>query len=421
MKLEMNELERESIHNIQRNQRILIPPKTYNIRLHRISVNHYEYRMLEENKIQGLLSMEILPYQDGEGLYYDITRKQSLTKFFSTRKIEQKDIKTLILELYKVISYLPEYLLDEDSLLMDMEDIYVDRDFSLHLCYVPGFTNNISLQISKILSKMLSHIDHNDHEAVVLGYSLYQESQRKDYVFKDLLQIISQHQPKQEYDIKVEKVLEEGEIKQNTQEIEQRLRREKNENDRVKETMFSMEEEKNKMPIENNSISKKSGLLSRFFAKKSEMASESEPQFIIRSYDNDSNSKDWEEFFENYEHKKEMEDKILSLVEEEIDSGISEKYILKSMNKDIKDIRLSYFPFIIGKQERVCDYILEDEKVSRLHLQFEKKENKIYVKDLNSLYGTKICGEVVTREREREILVGNEIEIGELHFILQEN
>lgn len=85
---------------------------------------------------------------------------------------------------------LQKYLLDEKDLIVDVEHIYTGKD-GLELAFVICQTiGEIEREISKLLSQILGRIDHNDKEAVVLGYSLYQESLKEGYVMGDLLELL---------------------------------------------------------------------------------------------------------------------------------------------------------------------------------------------------------------------------------------
>ena len=103
----------------------------------------------------------------------------------------------------------------------------------------------------------------------------------------------------------------------------------------------------------------------------------------------DEESKFLEKIFEGYESNVNAayinEDKTLFTVpDEEIGSTVlltdikikSSGRFLRTVNGK-EDIELSYLPFIIGKQERVCDYVLNIDGVSRMHLKFFEKDNEI--------------------------------------------
>ena len=86
----------------------------------------YQYRMLEMNRIEGLLSCG-LRYIDGERfLYYDITGKQSMQGLYEGRKIPGTDLFGLLADMERVSVSLAGYLLDEQHLVLTKEQIFYD-------------------------------------------------------------------------------------------------------------------------------------------------------------------------------------------------------------------------------------------------------------------------------------------------------
>lgn len=75
------------------------------------------------------------------------------------------------------------------------------------------------------------------------------------------------------------------------------------------------------------------------------------------------------------------------------------------------DICIAYLPFIIGKQERICDFVLDVEGVSRMHLQFFEQNGELFAKDLNSRNGTRINGKQLENEENMRLYNGDEVNI----------
>ena len=89
-------------------------------------------------------------------------------------------------------------------------------------------------------------------------------------------------------------------------------------------------------------------------------------------------------------------------------------------NQKVKeDIELSYLPFIIGKQERVCDYVLDTDGVSRMHLKFFEKDNELYARDLNSRNGTYVNGRKLENEENIRLYNGDSVNICGISYILE--
>ena len=84
---------------------------------------------------------------------------------------------------------------------------------------------------------------------------------------------------------------------------------------------------------------------------------------------------------------------------------------LTALEPGTEDIVIAYYPFIIGKQENLVDYVLRRETVSRLHLRIDRKEDRYYVQDLNSTNGTMAGGHILENNEIMEIWDGVEISI----------
>ena len=83
------------------------------------------------------------------------------------------------------------------------------------------------------------------------------------------------------------------------------------------------------------------------------------------------------------------------------------------------DIVLSYYPFIIGKQEGLCDYVLDKSTVSRLHVRIDETEEGYRVTDLNSTNGTFVNGRPLDANGTALIQPGDEIGVADLRFQLK--
>lgn len=153
---------------------------------------NYKLKMLEANKIPGLLPLEIKE-QDGEKkLCYDITSRESFASATQTRTMKAEDVRSFVYCMSRILVNMDAYLLSPDDLVLEKEYIYVHGDeMEPTLCYLPGREKDFTEGLSILLQDMLGMVDHNDHDAVVLAYSLYQESLKPGYVMNDLLKLLS--------------------------------------------------------------------------------------------------------------------------------------------------------------------------------------------------------------------------------------
>ena len=126
-------------------------------------------------------------------------------------------------------------------------------------------------------------------------------------------------------------------------------------------------------------------------------------------------SKEWEEVFEKAGERKEEEGYEHTTLLSDLPR---EGAILKRMDGSEDDIFVSYTPFTIGKQDRVCDYILDVEGVSRLHAKVDREEDgHYYIVDLHSLNGTYVKGKRMEPEQKVVLERGDEVEIAGKKFL----
>ena len=87
--------------------------------------------------------------------------------------------------------------------------------------------------------------------------------------------------------------------------------------------------------------------------------------------------------------------------------------------EDGSRIRLSYYPFIIGKQEGLCDCVIPKTTVSRLHLRIDRTEEGCQITDLNSTNGTYVNGRCLAANETVTVQPGDEIVIADLKYRLK--
>ena len=130
-----------------------------------------------------------------------------------------------------------------------------------------------------------------------------------------------------------------------------------------------------------------------------------------------------EELFPDEEAEEDMKDSgkpqlshfhTVPLSLEEEDGGVF-RY-LEPRETGMEKIHLPYFPFIIGKQEELVDYCLEEDTVSRLHLRLDQEGEEYLVTDLNSTNGTAVNGRQLEANETVPIRPGDELLISKIFY-----
>lgn len=379
----------------------------------------YEFKMLENNYIAGLMKLKLCKEGEKEVFYYDITSKRSLSDIYKDKGIGMEDVKKIIIGIMKTISNMERFLLESKGLLLNIDYIYADpKSLDPVFCYLPCAKEISDNKLSYMFEQLLSRFDQNDREGFEQVYRLYQESCKDSCVLNDLVNIMNIYNKNTEKAtiLKVSDAdgTKEGMYEYDKEEIFENKKKDKAKSFSIK-SLFKIKKEKNKRSQNKAPIpdSERSYKTSQKEEKNGYEDVEEECDKEKDEWMELFNTKTCEKSRETYEDMPYTHTLLLS---EDTDKEV--RYILISKDKSTEDIKLPYFPFIIGKQERICDHILKNDKVSRLHLRIDKdREEEFSVRDLNSLNGTKLDGRLLDNEETAKLIIGNEIEIADLKYV----
>ena len=82
-------------------------------------------------------------------------------------------------------------------------------------------------------------------------------------------------------------------------------------------------------------------------------------------------------------------------------------------------IRLTHFPFVIGKMEGEVDYVLDQSTVSRIHARIERDEEGLWITDCRSTNGTWHNGRRLPPEQRIRLEEEDEIALADVSFRLE--
>lgn len=376
----MKDLKVSYQRNLKSNQLIFEPEEKYLLELK--SKYAFELGMIEHNNIKNFLKPFIKRMNSKMEICYDISSLQPVSRIFEVKTLNVEEIKSFIIEIIAATKSLEEFLLEASSIVLDPEYIFSDLDLKrFSFLYIPRNEDNKE-EMRLLLENILNNINKEDKECLIMVYGILKECQKRDFTINDLEGILDCNLKKAD---KGQVVCEEI-ISDNVD-----------------------EKERNKT---------KFNIFGGVFKNKKVKAQDEESEFL-------------EKVFEGYESNVNAayinEDKTLFTVpDEEIGSTVlltdikikSSGRFLRTVNGK-EDIELSYLPFIIGKQERVCDYVLNIDGVSRMHLKFFEKDNEIYARDLNSRNGTYINGRKLENEENIRLYNGDSVNICGISYILE--
>lgn len=424
----------------------------------------FEQKMLEQNQIDGILRFQVRQKDEEVRFFYEITSKQPLSRLLEGQTIQAEQIRTLVFGIARSLDHMEQYLLSEKSVLLDPEYLYVDPEsLKVWLCLVPGMECDFPEDYSRFLEYLLGKVDHRDKESVVLAYGLYQETRKENYGMADILRLAQQKssvsgpnhksgtksQWQRSDDLEVlqsaggniagEKSLEEGD----------HVQRSRQENGWQLGTVRGKQ-------IQTDAQEEPAGLLGRWKQRRKERKEEKQRELeraVQMPWDtiafDGASPEEWgtPEGYGRAEYKEERgtensgvryemgnggtaydpgsragrqqpleaaaaaQSSDTILLNGETNGAAAQVKRLTALEPGTEDIVIAYYPFIIGKQENLVDYVLRRETVSRLHLRIDRKEDRYYVQDLNSTNGTMAGGHMLENNEIMEIWDGVEISI----------
>lgn len=333
----------------------------------------YETEMIIKNAPQTILPLHVLRVDGEVQLYYDISAKQTLKDCAGRVKLSEKIIRDLFETIDVVICEMKDYLLDMESVVLDLQHIYT-KEGQFFFCYCPWEKQEVLTSLRKMLEDILGNLDYRDTEGVELAYHLYQRACRGDF---HISRILEEHKKEIVNTPEALPLEEETEV--------------------YKEMVF----EEN----ENLKKDKKPGLLRRivdFFMKKPEPEAD-----------------------EQKEHPPEMElEMFLSYlppesftqVLEPVESGTillenmpAGRWKLRPLMPGYEEFCITGEHFLIGKKKDEVDGYIGRETISRIHGCLSVRQERLFLSDANSTNGTFVNEQTIEPGKEVEIFAGDRI------------
>lgn len=424
----------------------------------------YQIRMLLTNAIPGLLDCKIGKMDDKTLFYYEVTSRQSLQSVFEQRSIGAEVLRKLFEQLLDLLEELGQYLLVPDGLVLQPELVFADANLeNFSFCYLPGkqgHTGCFQKQIRELMEYLLPKLDHQEQDAVVLGYGLYREISAEIFSVETIQALL--YQTGKEKKETTEQEGKERSREENPPVQMEEMRWEEREAEAAAENFFvEAEEEKDEGSWKNIveaviCIGFLGGVLALRWTQAEtvwylvlggaaavvgivslalELFSEYQNRKGLKQKDgtwnpqSDTDQQGWRrdspvEKEKTWEKNEEQENrKMHSLMElEGQEEDLFGKTELLTSPEDegraylipIDPIDLPLIPIergstLIGKLSAAADVILPYRTVSRLHAKLVSTEEGDYLLDLNSRNGTTVNGVPLMGETKRKLEDGDDI------------
>ncbi len=164
------------------------------IRNAKINEESYESKILSEENIENIIKHHLIYEGENRVLKYDVSNSVSLDEYIKARRLTKDDICKIVLSIDEILMSIENYLLSENSIILDFRAIRVAKGANGEIVYkfiaVPNFNSSFSYELSKFLIRILRHIDVEDNEALSLAYGLFVRSSKDNYTISDLIELV---------------------------------------------------------------------------------------------------------------------------------------------------------------------------------------------------------------------------------------
>lgn len=427
----------------------------------------YEYEMLKENKIANLLPLQIKQVNQEQYLHYSAAGVKPFWITVQKMWITGEQLYFLVDNLLVTLKELNRYFLSADNLVLEQECLFLDlSQFRFQFLYVPGYQQDIFMQMKKLIEYMVGKIDYKEKEGAIFAYGLHRLLKEETVDMEEIRLYMEQSSPlvcskQKEQDIKRKNQ------QQNYVKSEQEVRREyspltpdlagqensyqnnyqekdyyeKNQKKKVKQASFwkvlffgvlwsilftgtavifyliywygILEWKRNCLIVLIFLLAVDTTcLLNQWKKKKQEEEAASIFQTINSEADFEADI--WRDVQSEVQQEKIVLDGTTLLTEH--DSGTKIARLIPCDRVTETEILLTKFPFIIGSYHTGVDYRLERKQISRFHAAITKENDIFVVKDLQSTNGTFINEKKLKGEEEQPLLSGDIVRFADLNY-----
>ena len=169
------------------NYRLKVTPEIMQCKENYESIILKDKYIPQTNKLLDITNDCYVYEQDGENLK-EWLHKEDFTGY-KNNNLKKDDITSLIFALNNALSYLEDYLISENSIILDFETITKKGDTWL-FTIIPNLNRDFSYELSKMLIRLLRYVDVYDKGALNIAYRLFVASSKDNYTITDLLRII---------------------------------------------------------------------------------------------------------------------------------------------------------------------------------------------------------------------------------------
>ena len=138
----------------------------------------YQIRMLQANRLEGVLPVRGRGMNGSSFYDYDVSGKISVKAMYERSEITSKDIKIFLSRLKETIKKVEEHLLNKDCILLNPEYNFYEEE-KYYFCYYPISKESLWKSFHSLTEFLVKHTDPKDKQCVEMSAFLHKETTPK--------------------------------------------------------------------------------------------------------------------------------------------------------------------------------------------------------------------------------------------------
>ncbi|MBR6451985.1 MAG: hypothetical protein IKS87_04710 [Lachnospiraceae bacterium] len=146
----------------------------------------FEVHMLTENRIDGLLPLQVRSLEGNRKYLYPLSGMVSLRQAYDRTEMRADTIAALIKGVQNALGRAEEYMLQQDHLLFDPAYVFIDPlQNRTGLCCLPLWEGSLREGLHSLAEFLIARTDHGEDAAIDLSYNFYRQVMTGDFIFED--------------------------------------------------------------------------------------------------------------------------------------------------------------------------------------------------------------------------------------------
>lgn len=374
----------------------------------------FQQKMVLQNEISGLLTMEQRKIDSEYQYYYNITDKISLVNYYTKNKISSKDIKFLFQNIIKLIQDARAYLLEPDNFLLQEDTIFFNSSGTqIYLCFHELNQVAVREQMIKLAELLMELIDYKEEQAIILTYGLYKVLRDDTCNFRNIEETIEKYSEERKIISKKIAMSEEALASTEKPSLDAQIIDKKSDRKELKRTnlinalasiLFITVVVREKLIFYHHSNQINIGRLIICIISLVIF------NVIIYRFTNHIESQVLNRKSNLPYYPEECEEEGTILI-----ANFTLQYVLQREG-GTEQLKIDSFPFVLGSGREGVSGVVQYVGISKRHAIIEEKESSYQVMDLNSTNGTFLNGELLNPMEPYTLMNGDKITLANITY-----